>query len=154
MVQGYAFCEGLSNTGPCKGELCQGVSCKGAFAHSSCDSLLWTFYALVNSPSACSEPSCTCNATKDKYGNVFEKIQRIMGGQFEAPPTVHWVRDVSPGKIMLCVTFRVPEAVAFNGRGESTAAKREGMAEAERKEEGIDAHCIELGTSEAKRQRT
>jgi len=47
---------------------------------------------------------------------VFAKIQRIMGGSFEAPPTVHYVRDVSPGKLMLCITFQVPEAVAYNGR--------------------------------------
>ncbi|KAF5827454.1 Met-10+ like-protein-domain-containing protein [Dunaliella salina] len=105
----------------------------------------------------------TFKTAAESEADVLDKMQRIMGGQFEAPPTVHWVRDVSPGKIMLCVTFRVPEAVAFNGRQGNITAKEQcvaegvpevGKAAVERKEEGSHAHCTELGTNEAKRQRT
>lgn len=31
------------------------------------------------------------------------------------------VRDVAPTKLMLCVSFRVPEAVAFNGREKASS---------------------------------
>lgn len=40
-----------------------------------------------------------------------------MGGSLDEAPTIHTVRDVSPNKLMLCVTFRVPKGVAFAGRG-------------------------------------
>lgn len=60
-----------------------------------------------------------------------------MGGRLESPPAIHVVRNVSPGKIMLCVSFRVPEAVAFAGRSGSSKS----------------VLPVEEG-SEAKRQRT
>jgi hypothetical protein len=85
-----------------------------------------------------------------------------MGGRLESPPTIHLVRDVSPGKVMLCVTFRVPEAVAFNGRegqGGSgcvgTAAANTGVA-APRGEEGASAtkEGDPVASEANKRQRT
>lgn len=62
--------------------------------------------------------------------DIIAKAERYLGGKLEGPPEIHVVRDVSPGKVMLCVTFRVPAAVAFNGRGAGTggedqAAKRQ-----------------------------
>ena len=60
--------------------------------------------------------------------DVIARAERYLGGKLDAPPKIHVVRDVAPGKLMLCVTFRVPEAVAFNGRGQGedgAAAKRQ-----------------------------
>ena len=104
------------------------------------------------------KPACQHNSNSPffhaHFADVLAKAERIMGGSFESPPAVHLVRDVSPGKVMLCITFRVPEAVAFNGR----LRERESVEAGERK--GGDAAGQAVGgnidaiASEAKRQRT
>ena len=43
-------------------------------------------------------------------------MEHYLGGKLDSQPIIHVVRDVAPTKLMLCVSFRVPEAVAFNGR--------------------------------------
>lgn len=48
--------------------------------------------------------------------DVIARVEAALGGELEEPPVIHTVRDVAPNKLMLCVTFRVPEAVAFAGR--------------------------------------
>ncbi len=52
----------------------------------------------------------------DVSAEVLKRVEHYLGGPLEQEPTVHMVRDVSPNKAMLCITFRVPAAVAFNGR--------------------------------------
>ena len=48
--------------------------------------------------------------------DVVKRVESFLGGPLDALPTIHHVRDVAPSKIMLCVSFRVPEQVAFAGR--------------------------------------
>jgi hypothetical protein len=50
------------------------------------------------------------------YADVLAKVEGYLGGGFDEPPAVHNVRDVAPNKLMLCVSLRVPRAVAFHGR--------------------------------------
>jgi hypothetical protein len=48
--------------------------------------------------------------------DVRKRVEAALGGQLDAPPLIHQVRDVAPNKLMLCVSFRVPAGVAFAGR--------------------------------------
>lgn len=59
--------------------------------------------------------------------DVITRVQHALGGELEEPPLIHVVRCVAPEKYHVCVTFRVPEAVAFHGR-EGPDAKRQKTA--------------------------
>mmetsp|Transcript_9601 Transcript_9601/g.17955 ORF Transcript_9601/g.17955 Transcript_9601/m.17955 type:complete len:716 (-) Transcript_9601:57-2204(-) len=48
--------------------------------------------------------------------DVIATVERFLGGPLDSRPEIHIVRDVAPQKIMLCVSFTVPRAVAFRGR--------------------------------------
>ena len=56
------------------------------------------------------------------FTDILSKVEHYLGGKLDSKPTIHVVRDVAPTKLMLCVSFRVPEAVAFNGREERGSA--------------------------------
>lgn len=60
--------------------------------------------------------------------DILDKVERYLGGKLDSPAKIHQVRDVAPNKLMLCVSFRVPEAVAFNGRGDEQPEKRQKLA--------------------------
>lgn len=45
-----------------------------------------------------------------------KRIEHHLGGPLDDTPHFHVVRDVAPGKAMICSTFRVPRDVAFPQR--------------------------------------
>jgi hypothetical protein len=56
------------------------------------------------------------HAVATVLADVIARVEAALGGKLEEPPSIHTVRDVAPNKLMLCVTFRVPQTVAFSGR--------------------------------------
>jgi hypothetical protein len=75
--------------------------------------------------------------------DIVAKVEHFLGGKLDATPSIHVVRDVAPGKLMLCVSFRIPESVAFSGRRVELATSRDKASW----EEAGDRH-------EGKRQKT
>lgn len=67
----------------------------------------------------------TCNLTKrviftltnKDFADVIKKIETAIGGKLDEPAVVHKVRLVAPDKHHVCITFRIPHAVAFNSMG-------------------------------------
>lgn len=60
---------------------------------------------------------------KETQADVLAKVEQYLGGILDAPPQVHVVRNVAPGKVQLRVTFRVPKAVAFAELASATQAR-------------------------------
>ena len=73
--------------------------------------------------------------------DIVAKAEGFLGGKLEKRPEIHVVRDVAPNKLMLCLTFRLPEAIAY-----ATDSKEA----AEGKGEGVLADEV----PESKRRRT
>ncbi|GLE01809.1 hypothetical protein PINS_up010647 [Pythium insidiosum] len=57
---------------------------------------------------------CFSNA-EDVEADVRERAERIMGGKLDPERTkFHQVRDVAPKKVMMCISFQLPESIAFS----------------------------------------
>ncbi|CAG9465377.1 unnamed protein product [Pedinophyceae sp. YPF-701] len=64
---------------------------------------------------------------EEAVANVRSVVEQHLGGPLDGPPEVHNVRDVAPGKHMLCVSFRVPEAIGL-ARSDAAVAGRKRKA--------------------------
>ncbi|TMW69017.1 hypothetical protein Poli38472_001173 [Pythium oligandrum] len=65
---------------------------------------------------------CFSNA-EDVEKDVKERAEAIMGGKLDPARTkFHQVRDVAPKKVMMCISFQLPEEIAFTA--ERRDAKR------------------------------
>jgi hypothetical protein len=74
-------------------------------------------------PATCAAPLVLALRSMGCAADIVRKVEHYLGGPLDLPPEIHVVRDVAPNKIMLCVSFRVPQAVAFAGRLEGGEAR-------------------------------
>lgn len=64
---------------------------------------------------------------------VRQRVEDALGAPLEGEPKIHFVREVAPNKRMLCISFRLPEAVALasssgEAAGGAAAAAQNGAA--------------------------
>jgi hypothetical protein len=89
---------------------------------------------------------------------VRQRVEAALGGPLDVPPSIHTVRDVSPNKLMLCVSFQLPEGVAFAGRQAEGAAPAAGGEADQQRQQQEAAAGVEGDSPDAdpavKRQRT
>jgi hypothetical protein len=55
------------------------------------------------------------------HADVLMRLEDALGGPLDEPAVVHQVRHVAPEKYHVCITFRVPKAIALS----SDSAERE-----------------------------
>ncbi|KAJ7352959.1 tRNA (guanine(37)-N1)-methyltransferase [Desmophyllum pertusum] len=57
---------------------------------------------------------CYCFSKSQSPGDdAKEQVERKLGSSLTSHCSVHCVRDVAPKKVMVCVSFKLPESVAF-----------------------------------------
>ncbi|KAH7491788.1 tRNA (guanine(37)-N1)-methyltransferase [Phytophthora ramorum] len=68
---------------------------------------------------------CYCFSNADDVKkDVKERAEKIMGGELDlARTSLHLVRDVAPKKVMVCISFQLPESIAFSA--ERRASKQD-----------------------------
>ena len=59
---------------------------------------------------------------------MLKRVEDALGGPLDEPAAVHQVRHVAPDKYHVCVTFRVPQAVAFAHQSDERENKRQKVA--------------------------
>jgi hypothetical protein len=81
------------------------------------------------------------------HAGVRHRVEDALGAPLEGEPRIHFVREVAPNKRMLCVSFRLPQAVAVASSSSDVAQQP-----AEAAQNG--AADLELHHPPAKRLRT
>jgi tRNA (guanine37-N1)-methyltransferase len=61
----------------------------------------------------------------ETYDDLRRRIEGHLGGTLDEAPEFFLVRDVAPKKAMICSSFRVPRAIAHNGRDEGQEDRQE-----------------------------
>ncbi|KAL9952179.1 hypothetical protein ACROYT_G039394 [Oculina patagonica] len=57
---------------------------------------------------------CYCFSKSQSPGeDAKEQVEKKLGSSLTSQCSVHFVRDVAPKKVMVCVSFKLPESVAF-----------------------------------------
>lgn len=71
--------------------------------------------------------NCHCFTRAEDYRtDVIQRAEGFLGGKLEEPIEVHDIRDVAPNKRMMCISFKLPAAIAYAAPSDaaSPAAKR------------------------------
>ncbi|RLN59647.1 hypothetical protein BBJ29_002216 [Phytophthora kernoviae] len=65
---------------------------------------------------------CYCFSNADDVKkDVKERAEKIMGGELNPETTsFHLVRDVAPKKVMVCISFQLPESIAFSSERQAS----------------------------------
>ncbi|GMF36517.1 unnamed protein product [Phytophthora fragariaefolia] len=65
---------------------------------------------------------CYCFSNADDVKkDVKERAEKIMGGELDPERTsFHLVRDVAPKKVMVCISFQLPESIAFSAERQAS----------------------------------
>lgn len=111
-------------------ESCQHKACPLLGSRAACGSAHTTTSLVVNSRSRSQGFTKVIIAPATAAAlytpaDVIKRVESALGGPLDEAPSIHCVRDVAPKKIMLCVSFRVPRAVAFAGRQSDSSQQQQ-----------------------------
>ena len=85
-------------------------------------------------PAALPTIHCYCfSKSQSPSEDAKEQVERKLGSSLTSQFSVHCVRDVAPKKVMVCVSFKLPESVAF-----ANASGRRDGGDGESKRQGDD----------------